>query len=326
MEPKTVLKPRLSIIVPAILGYDTALAALDSWDAQTCRDQLEILVLCPDADRAKPLSSDHVLIASAGTLLHQARAVAIRKASADFVMLAEDHCLPEPLSAEAFLARLEEGWDAVGPAMLRGIPDTNWTRAAFLIAYGQWMRPVASGPISILPGNNTVVRTARILELGDQLEREEIVNAFLLTELRRRGARFYLESQAVMRHFDPPGWRNTLRISGVIGLSCGARRTHRWPWPFRAFYWLGWPAVAALHWRRAWLQYRRAGRQAGMSPSCLALTGLAALVWACGESIGALMGIDRVAPVAWRSEIKPVSRSQAAAAGFMTATGTASSR
>ena len=47
MEASNNLKPIISIIVPAMLGYHSILAALNSWEAQRCRDQLEILVLCP---------------------------------------------------------------------------------------------------------------------------------------------------------------------------------------------------------------------------------------------------------------------------------------
>ena len=43
MESANDLTPKISIIVPAMLGFDSVLAALDSWDAQTCGGQLEII-------------------------------------------------------------------------------------------------------------------------------------------------------------------------------------------------------------------------------------------------------------------------------------------
>ena len=47
MELSNDLKLKISIILPAMLGYDSVLAALDSWEAQHCRDQLEILACAP---------------------------------------------------------------------------------------------------------------------------------------------------------------------------------------------------------------------------------------------------------------------------------------
>jgi hypothetical protein len=61
MEPSTDLKPMISIIVPAMLGYDSVLAALDSWEAQHCRDELEILVLCPTGPN-HPIPPGHVVV------------------------------------------------------------------------------------------------------------------------------------------------------------------------------------------------------------------------------------------------------------------------
>jgi hypothetical protein len=75
-------------------------------------------------------------------LFHQARALAIRRATADYVMLAEDHCPPDPSWAQAILKRIAEGWDAVGPALRSGNPATLWSQSTFLLGYGQWMRPV----------------------------------------------------------------------------------------------------------------------------------------------------------------------------------------
>jgi hypothetical protein len=305
VEPKTSIKPRLSVIVPAMLGYDTVSAALASWEAQSCRELLEILVLCPDAAEAGPLQSGQVVIVTGALQLNQARSVGVRRAAADYVMLAEDHCLPDRFWAQAVLDRLEEGWDAVGPALRSGNPATNLTQACFLLGYGQWMVPVA-GPANVLPGHNAVLRKGPLVELGSALEQEMLVAAFLLRRLHGQGQRFYVEDQATMRHFDLGDWKKEMRIFLTVGLGFGAMRTSRWPWAARAFYWLAAPAIAARHWGRALSNYRRAGTQAGLSPRCLVAAALLAICWACGEAAGALMGVARVTPFLSFCEIKPV--------------------
>src|ERR1700720_1576461 len=115
MEPQTAIKPRLSVIVPAMLGYDTVLAALDAWEAQSCRDQLEILVLCPTPIDAGRLQSGQVVVVTGSLLLHQGRGAGIHQATGGHVVLGEGHCLPDRFWTQAILERLEEGWDAVGP-------------------------------------------------------------------------------------------------------------------------------------------------------------------------------------------------------------------
>jgi len=302
------MKPRLSVIVPALLGYDTVLAALDAWEAQSCRDRLEILILCPTPPPAELLPPGQVAIATGSLHLHQARRLGIVHASADYVMLAEDHCLPDSDWAEAILSRLEEGWDGIGPALRSGNPATPWTQASFLLGYGEWMSPVATGAVSVLPGHNGVLSRQRLLDLGPALEDELRVAAFLVRRLHHQGQRFYLDSRAAMRHFDVPDRKRCLRIFFCVGMGFGAIRTSRWPWAGRALYWLATPAIAARHWGRALTHYRRAGAQAGLSRFCLMTAVPLALAWACGESAGALMGAGRVTPFLLFSEIKPVSR------------------
>jgi hypothetical protein len=302
------LKPKLSVIVPALRGYDTVLAALDSWEAQSCRDKLEIVVLSPTPFESGTLPSGQRVIATGSLHLHQARLKGILEASADYVMLAEDHCLPDRFWAETVLARLADGWDAVGPALCSGNPTTFWTQASFLLGYGQWMIPVAGGPADILPGHNVVLRKKSLLDLGPALENELLVGAFLLRRLRSEGQRFYMEDRATMRHFDVPGPKKGLWIFYCVGLGFGAVRTSRWPWIGRVLYGLATPVIALRHWWRALTQYRRAGAQSGLSPYCLIVASLLALAWACGESAGALIGTGRVVSFVSFSEIKPVAR------------------
>jgi hypothetical protein len=315
VEPKADIEPKLSVIVPALLGYDTVLAALDSWEAQSCRDQLEILVLCPTPVEAGRLQPGQVVIVTGSLLLHQARCAGIHQATADYVVLAEDHCLPDRFWAEAILERLEEGWDAVGPALRSGNPKTIWTQGSFLLGYGQWMVPVG-GLTHVLPGHNAVLRKKPLLELGAVLERELLVAAFLLRRLYGQGQRFYLDDRATMRHFDIPDWKKNLRIFYCVGMGFGAMRTSHWPLMGRKLYWLAMPAIAVRHSMRALTHYRRAGARADLSPLCLVASSLFALAWACGESAGALMGVAWVAPFVAASEIKPVARENVSPASF----------
>ena len=310
MDPSNDLKPRICVIVPAMLGYDSILAALDSWEAQTCSDQLEILVLCPTAPD-HPVPPGHVVVETGSMLLHEARAAGVRRAEADFVMFAEDHCLPDPECAEALIRRIEEPWDAVGTALRSGDPSMAVTQGSFLISYSQWMLPVR-GPISCLPGHNAVIRKQPLLRLGPELEEELLFAAFLMQRLRSNGCSFYVDEQGWMRHFDAPSWARSVRIFFTIGTGCGAIRLKRSSMAARALYGLIVPLIAARHFGRGLIDYFRAGPRAGFGLKGLAAGAILACVWAWGEVVGAWRGLGRVTPTLWLSEVKPVSREEVA--------------
>ena len=307
------MKPKLSVLLPAMLGYESILAALDSWEAQTCRNQLEILILCPGHFKPEPAPPPSQIVISVGSAdLHEARAIGIAQASGDYIVLAEDHCLPDPDWAQATLDRLAEGWDAVGPALRPGNRSSCWTEGSFLIGYGEWMMPVPGGPTKILCGWNATIRTHLLRELGCELPGELLIGTFLVRRLQQQGNRFYLENRARMRHFDPPGWAYELSLLAIVGLGFGAVRTRRWPLVARILYPLAAPAIAFLHWKRAFIHYRRAGAASGIRLTALAASFVLALAWGLGEAAGAWMGTGRVAPLVWRTEVKPVRREDVA--------------
>ena len=309
------MKPTLSVVLPAMLGYDTVLAALDSWESQTCRSDIEILVLCPDhlgpsPTQTRSLPPGQLVVPVGSATLHEARAIGIERASGDYVMLAEDHCLPDRDWAEAILDRLEKGWDGVGPALRPGNLISRWAEASFLIGYGEWMIPVSGGPTDVLCGLNWTIRTRLLHQLGSDLSNELILGAFLVRRLRQEGARFYLDDRARMRHFDPSSWSFAISSLVALGLGFGARRTLQWPLPARLVYPLAAPAVALMHWKRAFVHHRRARAGSGLRPTAPLVASVLASAWGLGEGAGALLGLARVAPHIWRAETRPVSRAE----------------
>ena len=302
--------PRLTILLPALRGYDTVAAALDAWDAQTCRDQLEVLVLCPDAGVAPELQPGHRAIDSTGLRLHEARARGVREAHGEFVVIGEDHCLPDPETAEELIRSVDEGWDIVAPALRSADPRTSCARAALAIGYSQWLEPIASGPKAILPGHNAAIRLAALRELDDRLEAAFMSGRFLVSSLMERGNRGYLNADARMRHFDSPSWLTHLGIFASVGLGFGALRTRTWPRVARYLYPLAAPAAVARHYARASRELRRNPDYPRTRPGVLVL----AVVWGMSEGVGALLGPDRVLGALERAEQKPVSRDTVARA------------
>ncbi len=302
--------PRISVLVPALRGLDSVEAALASWEAQTRRDAIEVLVLCPDADRHPALPDGVRTIATAELELHQARARAVHEARGDFVMIAEDHCLPDVDAVERLLAALDDGWDVVVPALRSADPRTMAARSSFVIGYSEWMEPIASGRRHVLPGHNTVVRRSTLLAAGGDLDEHLRAASFLSRYLIDRGCRGYLDATARMRHFDSTSWPFQVRVFGYVGLGFGAVRTRSWPRLARLLYPLAAPAVAVRHYARASRQLRRRPGLAGTRPGLAVL----AVMWGCGEAAGALLGTERIGRALEITEIKPVTAADVARA------------
>ena len=299
------MTPRISVILPAFMGYESVEAALESWDAQTAREQLEIIVLCPVApDRAT--SPGHVVLVTDNLLLHEARALAARRARADYVLFAEDHCIPDPDCAEWIIKRLDEGWDAVGPALRPGDPGIV-SHGSFLISYAQWMLPT-SGAVAHLPGHNAVVRRRLLVEMGDDLDDLLIATLFLMSRLHAEGRRFAIEGHARMRHFDALEWDKAREIFLTIGQACGAMRVRNRSKLARFLYSFLAPVIATRHLSRGLAQYARAGNRAGFGASSILVSAYFAGAWGIGEALGAWRGLEHVKPLLWISEIKPVTR------------------
>src|SRR6185503_13506921 len=110
-------------------------------------------------EQRESLPPGQVIVSIGSASLHEARAIGVEHAAGEYVMLAEDHCLPDPDWAQAIVDRLEEGWDGVGPVLRPGNVTSRWAEGSFLIGYGEWMMPVTGGPTNILCGLNGTIRT-----------------------------------------------------------------------------------------------------------------------------------------------------------------------
>jgi len=301
--------PRLSVLLPALEGFESVAAALDAWLSQTARDELEVLVLCPDAALVRPLPDGVRAIALDGLGLAGARARGVREAAGEFVVVAEDHCLPDPDAVEHMLETLDAGWDVVAPALRSADPRRESARAAFVIGYGQWLEPVSAGPRASLPGHNTAIRRTVLEAIGD-LDDAFTSGSFLVARLLAQGCRGYLDPRIRMRHFDRPAWAAQLRLFAYVGLGFGAIRTRRLPVLLRLLYPLAVPAVIARHYARS---ARELARRPGYPPTRLGVAVLS-LVWGAFEGVGAVAGVGRARRAIELTEIKPVSRADVARA------------
>lgn len=316
---------QLSVVLPAKLGFHSVQAAIDAWLRQEDLDAFEVVVvfpagLGPSEEQLRALPARIRPLAVENADLHELRARAVEAAHGDYIMLAEDHCLPDADWLANMLPRIEEGWDGIGSALRPGTRGSCWPEASFLIGYGEWMEPVAAGPVNVICGWNGVVRRSLLLAFGDGLADEMLVGAFAMRRVRERGASFFLAPEASMRHFDPFGCRYEMGLLFLVGLGFGAKRAERLSFLPRLVYPLASPLIAVMHWRRALSAYWRTRRIQPVSPLAVLASGALAVSWALGEAAGSWLGLRTVAPWLWRTEVKPVTAASVASADEREAT------
>ncbi|MEM7529810.1 MAG: hypothetical protein AAF416_19445 [Pseudomonadota bacterium] len=297
--------PVLTVAVPGVAGLSTIRAAIAAWDKVKHEAAMEILILSRP-DESVPLPEGFRLIDIGKMRLSEARELAIREAKAGHVLIAEDHCLPEPGTLRFALERIAEGWDAIAPSLRPGNRQAS-AEGSIMIGYGAWLEPMEPGQSTNLPGHNVIIAREVLLSLGDELGTELILGALKMRRLVAEGRRMVLEPRWRMRHFDPPGFIKEINIFWCVGLTVGSFRSRDWPLIARYLFPLAAPLTAGRHLLRTLAHYWRAGRPAGFSPlSPLASTAFM-IASGLGEAVGAVRGLKAVRHLIDNAEVKPVS-------------------
>lgn len=289
--------PDLSVILVTDDFFEPIRKTVRALAAQTVRDRLEIVIVCPSEDSlglieteiagfhsVRVIEIDEVKTTSA------ARVAGIRAASASVVALCEDHAFPEPGWAEAFIEAHKQPWAGVGPAFINANPGVvSWV--AMVMHYGRWVEPVTGGILDDIPGHNTSWKRALLLEYGSRLESMLPAPTLLNWDLRAKGHQLYLEPSAKVRHLQVSSlWPSLVEHFHVARLF-PAERSRNWPWYRRLFYACGMPFLLA-HNLRGWLDhFRRIDPDGRILAKAWPLLLVALAVWGMGEIAGYSLGI-----------------------------------
>jgi hypothetical protein len=173
----------------------------------------------------------------------RANAAGIRRATAALVVLAEDHCFPDPDWAERLIETHEGPWAAVGPAVRNANPDTAVSWADLFIGYGPWLEPIAAAEADFLPGHNTSYKRDLLLEYGDRLDSLLGAETLLHWDLRSRKYRLYLEPRARVAHTNFSLWSSWLPVQLLNGRAFAGARRKGMTLPVRLLYIVGSPLI-----------------------------------------------------------------------------------
>jgi hypothetical protein len=201
------------------------------------------------ADDANDLSSfarwEHVVIAD-GTAFDDARAAAVRAASAPIVAFTEDHSFPQPGWATALVEAFVDGVSVVGPVVHNGNPRSVTSRANFLLEYGDWMPPGRRNGHSHLPGHNSAYRRDVLLALGDRLTPMIEAESVLHWELGRSGHGLTQEPNAATRHVNFSRFGPSIALRYHLGRAFAVRRSVEWSALKRLGYAAAFPLIALV--------------------------------------------------------------------------------
>jgi hypothetical protein len=220
-----------------------------------------------------------------GTRFDEARAAAVRAASAPIVAFTEDHSFPQPGWAAALVEAFDDGGSVVGPVVENGNPRSMVSRANFLLEYGEWMPPGRRDGRSHLPGHNSAYRREVLLSLGDRLTSMIEAESVLHWELARDGHRLMQEPRAITRHVNFSRFWPSVALRYHLGRQFAARRAGTWSVTRRAGYAAAFPLIALV--RVARVALLGAGSRELLAVAvALPMVALMVTVSSVGEAVG----------------------------------------
>ena len=228
--------PLLSAVLATPGRFDAIRNTVHCLLAQSVSPRIELIIVTPSQDR---LGVDaHCLAGFFGYKIVElpgmnsvgtANAAGVRAATASVVALCEDHSFPEPGWAEALIKAHTCGFAAVGPVIKNANPKTLVSWADLLVAYAPWLDSTPSGEMGHLPGHNSSYKKEVLLSYGSDLESMMASESVLHWDLRKKGYRLYLESNAKTAHTNFSLFSSWVKSKYHSGRVFGSARVCGWP-------------------------------------------------------------------------------------------------
>ena len=288
---------RLSVVLVTD-HFRTIARVVREFGAQTIRQQVEVVIVCPsvralEADAQALDGFASAVMVETGSIhpMSTARAAGVQATSAPVIFLGETHSFPSPEFAASLLVRHAAPWDVVVPGLDNANMDGPMSWAAFLMDYGYWMRHLPEGEIASAPTWNVAYKREALLELGEGLGAALTSGDGLLATLRARGRKIYFEPAARLDHVNVSRtlkqWADERYLSGLL---IGATRRRRWPAYRSVLYTLASPLIPLVILRRTAGPVRAALRNKRLPALTIPALIVGALVRTVGEVVGYVAG------------------------------------
>lgn len=139
----------------------------------------------------------------ADTSLPAMRTRALRLARGRFIIVTEDHCVPDGNWLESFSRAFADAPPevvAVGGCVNNGVADTPFDRATYFCEYGAFAEPVTEGITSNLPGMNIAYRHRALKGFDTETLERGFWESTIHPELLRKGHLFYSSNSVKITH------------------------------------------------------------------------------------------------------------------------------
>ena len=294
----------LSVVIATPTTAPCALApVVRSLFALVGKEQLELLIIVPSAatlgfrgDELQGFWGVKVLEVGPFNSWSQAMAIGVQAATAEWVVMGEDHSYVGPGWAQAMIEAQRGPWAAVGPSIDNANPRTGLSWANLVLNYGLWLagasRITCGGGCADLPGHNTSYRRESLLALGDEKLREVLPYNQLHAALRERGLTLHFAPSARVYHLNPSLWWVSIKVRFVMGRHFGGSRarTGKWSVGRRLLYIVASPLIPVMGLRSVLNDLRQAGRRDIGGARFWCAMGALLVVAAAGELFGYVIG------------------------------------
>lgn len=291
-------KPAISLILSCSVAERQVRACIEAIQESQPVSTVELFLVHWDGLDYTPLAKGFFSVATVTfprtSSLNVARTVAARRATADIVVVMEDHT---HITGE-WVVRLPvifaaHNADAVGWTIVPMDRSSHVSWVGYLVEYGIWGPGATDGLQEMLPGHNCAYRRSALFR--DESLVEDFLQAenFLHTRIREQGGGAYFTTEFTLAHSQFHSFWKFIAGDFLYGWGYAATRTkinNLGPWK-RLFYLLAIPLKVPVR----WLILLRAPRDPEFFPRgvlwkhSVGIT-LGYLAGCCGEIFGYLFG------------------------------------
>jgi glycosyltransferase involved in cell wall biosynthesis len=293
------MTPQLSVIVAAQNAGDSIVACLDSLLTQEFNQVLQIIVVDGSSDNTAALVKTrfpdlYLIQRPCPSSLPHLLGVGISVAEGAVVAITEAHCTFPPDWAGRVLAAHEaDPAPAIGGVVEPG-PTLGWSDWALYFAdYGQFMRPLHSGPVREMPGENVSFKVGALnaaRRAGDSFEQTGFWKTFLCERLQQANQVLLSVAEIVVFYNRHLGITSIIVRRLTHGRCLGGMRRLQISWQRRTLIvvggWLLPGLIFVRLWRNVWPKRRHRFKFIISLPLIL----IAIVAWSIGEWWGTLFG------------------------------------
>lgn len=201
---------KFSILIGLVSTQDREriFEVLDAIENQSGNFSYEVIIV----DRCQDGVSDAIdenypsvkrLTCSLNTSLPEMRTQALNRASGQFIIVTEDHCVPDSNWLESFSSVFNNAPPetvAVGGCVNNGVAESAFDRATYFCEYGAFAEPVPDGITTNLPGMNIAYRYKALKEYDAGTLERGFWESTIHPEMLKNGHVFYSSNDIRITH------------------------------------------------------------------------------------------------------------------------------